>query len=386
MNDEPDEFSIYRGEEGANAISRITADLKAAARQLTETEARFLVDAYYAMQEDRIRANNQLRALSGSAEPNSIMQWLGAQRFTLEKQVARALDYYSDSRLAGEWARSITGIGPIIAAGLLAHIDVTQSPTVGHIWRYAGMDPTSLWLGTAKSTVLVDEVLKAYPPREQFNPEVVAEIAKRINTRPEQLRKRMADRNDPTKITITRASLIKAVAKRPWNASLKRLCFLIGESFVKVHRLESDHYGKVYAERKEYETAKNDVGDYADQAVLSLSEKNFGADTDARAWYSGCYPAGSMHKTMLLEPPKRPAFLKTIRVAEGKGVAMLPPARIHRRSCRYAVKLFLSHYHHVLYENHFGTEPPKPYIITHGGHTHFLAPPNWPMPRKKSNR
>ena len=37
-------------------ITRLTRDLRAAARTLSEDEARFLVDAYYAMQRDRIRA------------------------------------------------------------------------------------------------------------------------------------------------------------------------------------------------------------------------------------------------------------------------------------------------------------------------------------------
>ena len=40
-------------------IFRLTRDLKNAARTLSDAEARFLVDAYYMMQRDRIRASNQ---------------------------------------------------------------------------------------------------------------------------------------------------------------------------------------------------------------------------------------------------------------------------------------------------------------------------------------
>ena len=43
------------------------------------------------------------------------------------------------------WARSIYGIWPVLAAGLLAHIDIEQAPTVGHIWSFAGLDPTKKW-------------------------------------------------------------------------------------------------------------------------------------------------------------------------------------------------------------------------------------------------
>jgi hypothetical protein len=274
-------------------VSRLTRDLRDAARTLSTDEARFLVDAYYAMQRDRIRAGHQERTLNESGEPHDVMTWLAGQRETLENQIRRALDAYSAAQPAGVWARSIVGIGPVIAAGLLCHIDIKQAPTVGHIWRFAGLDPSVTW--------------------------------------------------DKGK-------------KRPWNGSLKRLCFLIGESFVKVHNHEHDVYGKVYVSRKAYEIARNEAGAFAAQAAASLAAKRFGADTDARKHYEA---------------------------------GRLPPARIHLRAERYAVKLFLAHLHHVMHEIEFKRPPDKPYILSDAahlahpelaGHTHFIAPPNWPMP------
>jgi len=271
-------------------VARLTRDIRNAARTLSTAEARFLVDSYYQMQRDRIRAAHQERTLSEGAEPHDTMMWLMGQRVTLEQQVARALDAYSASHPVGDWARSICGIGPVIAAGLLAHIDITKAPSVGHIWRFAGLDPTVKW---------------------------------------------------------TKGN------KRPWNGALKRLCWLIGESFVKVSSNENDIYGQIYKARKELEIQRNEAGRFADQAKAALAEKKFGADTEARKWYE---------------------------------LGKLPPARIHLRSERYAVKLFLSHLHHVMYENHFHKPPEKPYIFNEGAaiatgtgpHTHYLAPPNWP--------
>lgn len=270
-------------------VARLTRDLRNAARTLSADEARFLVDSYYAMQRDRIRAAHQTRTLAAGAEPHDTMQWLLDQREVLEHQVARALDAYSASSPVGEWARSICGIGPIIAAGLLAHIDITKAPSAGHIWRFAGLDPTVKW---------------------------------------------------------------KAKTKRPWNGAFKRLCWLIGESFVKVSSNERDIYGAIYRARKDLEIQRNEAGRFADQAAAALAEKKFGADTEARKWYE-----------------------------QGK----LPPARIHLRSQRYAVKLFLAHLHHVMYEMHFGKPPEMPYIFSEGAavatgtgpHTHYLAPPHW---------
>ncbi len=262
-------------------IIKLTKDLKSASRTLSDDEARFLVDAYYAMQDDRIRAAHQHRTLTESGQPADVMTWLLDQREMLEKQVARALDAYSAGSQVGAWARSIVGIGPIISAGMLAHIDITKAPTVGHIWRYAGLDPTQSW---------------------------------------------------------------EKGQKRPWNARLKTLCWKVGESFVKVSGNEKDIYGKVYKERKEIEAARNEKLEFAEQAIAILANKRFTADTQAKKFY------------------------------EKK---MLPPAHIHARAKRYAVKLFLSHLHHVWWEVQTGEKPPKPYVLTHMGHAHYIAPPNW---------
>lgn len=264
-------------------VTRLRKDVREAAASLGEREARFLVDAFYLIQGHRIEAQNQLRALTESEEPNDVLAWLFDQHSTLEKDIARALVPYTDAHVVGQWSKTITGIGPVLAAGLLAHIDITRAPTVGHIWRFAGLDPTVKW-GKGE--------------------------------------------------------------KRPWNAALKVICWKIGESFVKVASRPSDVYGKVYVERKALEEERNDTGVFAEQAATALVEKKYAKTTEAYKAY-----------------------------ADGR----LPQARIHARAKRYAVKLFLAHYHAVAYEVHFEEPAPKPYIIAHGGHTHFIAPPNWPM-------
>ena len=124
------------------SVKRLDRDLVTAAKILSDQEVRFLVDAYYQMQDDRKRANNQIRALNESEEPHSVLTWLGNQSETLENQIKRALDSYTANQPVGIWLRANYGIGPVIAAGLLAHIDIDNRPTAGAIWRYAGLDPT----------------------------------------------------------------------------------------------------------------------------------------------------------------------------------------------------------------------------------------------------
>lgn len=261
-------------------LARLTRDLANAAKTLSPHEARFLVDAYYGMQKNRISASNQVRQLAEGDEPHAVLDWLTVQNETLEGQIKRALDKWSDGDPVGVWAKSICGIGPVIASGLLANIDITQAETVGHIWSFAGLNPAMEW---------------------------------------------------------------KKGQKRPFNASLKTLCaFKLGESFVKVQSNDNDTYGKVFAARKKQENEANDALKFAPLAQVKLGV--VGKTTDAYKAY-----------------------------VTGK----LPPAHIHARARRYAVKLFLAHYHMVAYFVHHHTLPPFPYAFSHlEGHIHFLAPPN----------
>ena len=214
-------------------IERLSRDLRNAAKTLTDTEARFLVDAYYIAQENRIRQDAQIRSMSEAGEPCEVLEWLSKQSGALENQIKGALDKYSGTHPVGEWARSIKGVGPVIAAGLLAHIDITKAPTAGHIWRFAGLDPTAVW---------------------------------------------------------------EKGKKRPHNAALKTLCWKLGESFVKVSGYDDDVYGKVYIARKAVEQANNEAGAFADQAADILARKRIGRDTEAYKHYSaGRLPPGHIH-------------------------------------------------------------------------------------------
>ena len=102
--------------------------------------------------------------------------------------------------------------------------------------------------------------------------------------------------------------------------------------------------GKVYRIRKEYEVAKNDKHEYADQAKAMLEKFNIGKSTEAYKFYKD---------------------------------GMLPPAHINQRASRYAVKLFLSHLFTVWYELEHGEPAPKPYPIGILGHAHEIYPPHW---------
>lgn len=223
-------------------VSRLTRDIVTASKVMSDDEARYLVDYYYIAQEDRKRSANQVRAMDESIEPNQVIRWLADQSSTLEGQIKRALDAYTEAHEMGSWMREIVGIGPVIAAGLLAHIDMEpwkcqntgakekcrpghactpqcgriRLETVGHIWRYAGLDPTQKW---------------------------------------------------------------EKGQRRPWNAGLKTLCWKAGQSFMKFSGREDCRYGQLYRQRKDFEIARNERGENA-QLAAQLKEK-VGKTTEA---------------------------------------------------------------------------------------------------------
>lgn len=180
-------------------VAALEKDVKKAAATLGRNEARVLVDTYYQLQDFRIASTNQVRSIlkaqeETSEEPHETLAFFGDQFKTLEKQIQSALDHYSSSLALGVWAREHIGIGPVIAAGLLAHIDVTKAPSASSVWRFAGYAP-----GQKKQ---------------------------------------------------------KGV-KRDWNADLKVLCWKMGDSFVKFSGREDCFYGKLYRNRKEFELIRD---------------------------------------------------------------------------------------------------------------------------------
>lgn len=291
-------------EEQLISAMRLTRDLKRAAAVLDEKQARYLVDTYYTLQKLRIASAAQVR--SSEEEPNTLMAWTTRMYERLEGDVKSALEVYARSQVVGQWSLSIIGIGPVIAAGLMAHIDIKQAPSAGHIWRYAGLDPTTKW---------------------------------------------------------------EKKQKRPWNARLKVICWKAGQSFVKFSNHPECLYGRLWRQRKDFELLNNNMmeipgskpvryqaieagkhGKYAEQARAILTEKNFRAETEAKQWYEQ---------------------------------GMLPPAHIEARAERWAVKIFLSHWHAVAYESYYGKLAPRPYALTFLEHVDEIAIPNWPMVNEK---
>jgi hypothetical protein len=263
-------------------FDRFSRDVRNLTESLDQASARKIVDAYYTLQENRMAFAAQTRELEKQGSPHELVALLYDGLYRMEKALKAPLQQFAGSTVEGKWALEQYGIGPVLAAGLLAHIDITKAPTAGSVWRYAGLDPTMTW---------------------------------------------------------------EKGQKRPFNAELKTLCWKIGQSFMKFSGKDQCFYGQLYKQDKARRIEKNEAGDYADFAKSILEKKNF-----------------KVNQTR--------AKLETGKLSD---------AQIDAQARRFAVKIFLSHYHAVAYQAHHGEPAPRPYIIAHGDHVHEIAIPNNPF-------
>lgn len=207
----------------------LRADFKKAGAEMGDEEAGFLVATYYAFQKHRLRMSQQAMQLGKDKKPSFAMSLISQSQMDAEDRIRLALDSYSMSRPIGVWAREIYGIGPVIAAGLMAYVKVRDA------------DPET---GRAADTCSDTWSLAGLRPGQR-----------RIKGK-----------------------------KLDYNPHLKVLCWKAGESFKKLSKKEKCFYGGIYRQRKAYETRKNEALDYKDQADAKLATEKNDKTTERYGW------------------------------------------------------------------------------------------------------
>lgn len=129
-----------------------------------------------------------------------------------------------------------------------------------------------------------------------------------------------------------------------YNGDLKNVCLKIGQSFSRHSTKKNCFYGKLYLQDKARRIRNNDNGEYSEQAFEALMNVN------------------SKNKD-------------TIAVLQS---GKLPDEQIEQQSRRFAVKIFLSHYHTIAYQEHYGTAPYRPNFINIDGEEQEINIPNNP--------
>lgn len=320
---------------------KLTRDLKEAAKNLTSEEVRYLVDRYYQLQRDRIRADAQAKE---EKVPNNLLVFVAGHAHRLESSIKLAMLHYCKGRIEGRWMLSQHGIGPVLSAGLLAHIDIHKAKTSGSVWRFAGLDPSVAWESKPSIAKYVDGLIEKHDgDLEAVLNDCANEKGRTFQTLYDQI---TLDKEGERTKALTEKRIKDVLMRRPWNARLKTLCWKIGDSFVKQKGSEKCTYGHLYIKRKELEITRNLNGEYQETAKDILGKKNYSRDTVAKAAYES-----------------------------GK----LPDGHIDMRARRMVEKLFLSHVFQVMYEVAYGREAPLPYVFAFKDHdfSHYLRPPGW---------
>lgn len=178
-----------------------------------------IVELYYDCQEHRKRHAAKHR----TEEFRDLDYWFEDWLTFGETLIQRKLQQWVETGAPAEskWAYEQYGIGPVLAAGLAAHIDVAKANSPSAVWRYAGLAP-------------------GYDKRVKGE-------------------------------------------KLPFNGRLKTLCWKVGDSFVKFSGQEECFYGKIYREFKTEEVRRNESGHYKTTAAEELRSKNWKDDTITKA-------------------------------------------------------------------------------------------------------
>lgn len=323
-------------------LVRLDRDLRDAARLMSRREARYIVDQYYTVQEYRKSTANQSRSLA-EGEPGRLLGWAHDNMRRFEDDVRKALDAFTDEWAVGRWMKSIVGVAEVISAGFLSRLDVRRAPTAGHFWRYCGLDPSVRWASADDCERWVRDELRGGALNHSFVERAARHWGRDVNS----LATWATTNREGEPVPLTVASLAKALARRPWNAFMKRLCFIAGDCFIKFQNHSRQTYGSVFVARKQYEVERNGRGGNAETAAAELRRFRVGNDSKKRQ----ANEQGRLHD-----------------------------GHINDRARRYTAKLFLSHLHTVMYWDYYGAAPPRPWVFDRGDgdHRHLIPPPNFP--------
>ena len=270
---------------------KVTPELKREMGSMSPQEARYLFDMFTNSQDDRIAAGQRVRELEKAGRPSTYTQFLHDGYASMENSMQALLSAYVESQPIGRWMTSIVAVGPITAASILARVDIDKAIYAGNIWSYAGYNPNMVW---------------------------------------------------------------EKGMKRPFNPNFKFNLINVGRSFKyrKDPKFKS-LYADLINKRKRAEVNLNLSGEYrliAERHARETPETN--RDTVRYAYLSGMY-----NKEFYLNEDERGAAFRAGKIPTEPmpgAFPMLPPAHIDQRANRYAIKIFISHVHHIWRALHTG--------------------------------
>lgn len=362
------------------AIERLNKDLKNSVASLTRDEVRTLVDYYYMIQENRKAANNQISQLEKSGEPHALLKYVHKQADVLENQIKNAMSLWTDEHVVSKVIKDeVFGIGPVISAGLVAFFDIRKAPTAGAFWRYAGLDPSAKWLSRDKVKDWVNS------NNNVDIDDLVIRAASFFGRKEETLRRIATTDKDGKPVSLTKDTLIRSICRRPFNASLKTLCWKIGDCFMKFSKKErrkcTSCGGFTAVEKAEYDALESGT-------PYAVDCKHCKSDITSEPRQPACFYGHiyRKHKQHLIALNQAGQLAKTAsetltrkNIQDAKTLAtykngQLSDGHIDGMARRHAVKLFISNLHELWCAVE-GIPCPQPFAMAHLGHVHYICQP-----------
>lgn len=423
-------------EEATELHVKLSKDLKNSAKLIGVREARYLVDTYYQIQKFRIGMKNQTRKMEEIDEPCNLLNWTGDTMADLERTIKSALNIFTKEWTVGQWLQSITGIGPVISAGIMAHFDIRNCPHAGHFIQYAGLNPKCKWPSREEARKAVSEAM-ALVESQVWSPVALYEKYA-TNPRPST----SADFEAGSQLMVTHGARVVAAVlptlarchnrdklslniadfaskfatavaffnellksyniehvvseNAPVNfEAVRYLAEWYGRHPMRLYKATLDKNGKVTAATIATALCKRPWNtELKTLLVFKAGESFVKVQNNEADFYGKVFAEKKRLEKELNEAGKlkdeaeralgNKNWDKTTQAYAAYSKGLLPDAHVHARARRYAAKLFVSHIHYVMFCDYNGQPPADPWIIEYGeanglgNHRHFIAPPNWP--------
>ena len=343
-------------------LRRASKGIKEKAADMSRPEARTLINYYFKTTGLRQSTKRRLQLLKernlaiaeGFEEEHPMLNYVRLESSRLVDQIRQSIDIYSDANIPSRWARSFKGspnIGPLVASGLNAFIDPEKGTTISQVWRYAGFDPSCKWWWKEDEVQAILKMAKLKFGEPDLE-DTVRWIGKQINVGYKSFLRRCYIPSDPN---ITWRSLRYGIKRLPWNRQLKQICYYLGMIFLQNHNNKDHFYGQAYDYRKIFEEKRNEKGYYKNMAREKLKARWTTIDREGTPYL---------------------AFIED----------KIPPHHVDKIARRWAIKLFLEHFHQVSFYERYGMLPPRNYRISMLGGSDRYKCPHWPFTTSRPYR
>ena len=413
-------------------LAKISSDIKKSMVDVTDFEARFLVDTYYQVQTARMSAANQIRSIVQGKDDNGdkiplALTWVFENMKSQEAQIKSMLDFYTDNKAVGYWLKKIVGIGPVLAAGLLSNFDFDKAPHYGNFVSFCGLnDYNNPWLGKeggnkvaeAIYTELLEEDSTIIDRLENYGDTISkAEFAKMSKSFIRKFKNDIEAFNNPESILdiveekvpgitelynsltnedpdrandfiirsfINDAAITDIVKYRTASTTNRTLAVVNNGIRIQLNNDKKALYG-TKTHLKKY-LAKPPYSAQAKQLIYLVGESFVKFSNNPNSLYGKIYKERKAYEITNNENgvyAERAAevlhdmnYDKNTESYKAYIQGKLPPAHIHRRSKRFACRLLLSHLHGAMYADKYGKEPNKDdlYPMAILNHEDYIAP------------